>query len=57
MHFSHTDALVVPIHIGYCKVSKILINGESSVNILYEHALNRMEDTLELAQKVINAQP
>jgi len=32
VHFSHNDALVVTVHIGCCKVSKILVDG---VNILY----------------------
>jgi len=53
VHFSHNDALVVAIHIGCCKVSKILVDGGSSVNILYGHVLDRMEDTPELAQKII----
>ena len=34
-------------------MSKILVDGGSSVNILYEHALDQMEDTLELARKMI----
>jgi len=34
-------------------VSKILIDGESNVNILYSHTLNRMENIPELAQKLI----
>ena len=49
VHFPHNDALVIAIQIGCCRVSKILIHGESSVNILYGHALDRMEDTPELA--------
>ena len=47
MHFSHNDALVMMVHIGYCKLSKILVDGGSSINILYGHALDRMENTLE----------
>ena len=31
----------------------ILVDGESSVNILYSHALDRMKDTPELARKLI----
>jgi len=53
VHFPHNDALVVTAHIGFCKMSKILVNGGSSVNILYDHALDRMEDTPELARKLI----
>ena len=44
------------VHIGCCKVPKILVDGGSSVNIFYGHALDRMEDTPELAQKLINPQ-
>ena len=53
MHFLHNDVLVVTTQIRRCKVSEILVDGESSVNILYGHALDRMEDTPELAQKLI----
>ena len=53
MHFPHNDALVVAIHIGCCKVLKILVDVWSSVNILYEHSLCRIEDTPELARKMI----
>ena len=53
MQFMHNDALVVMIHIGCCKVLKILVDRESSVNILYGHALDRMKDTLKLARKLI----
>jgi len=40
IHFSHNDALVVTIHIGYYQVSKIFVEGGSSVKILYGHAPN-----------------
>ena len=53
VHFPHNDTLVMAIHIGCYKVSKILVGGESNVNILYGHTLDRMEDTLELARKMI----
>ena len=53
MHFSHNDALVVMVHVGCYKVSKILVNGCSSVNIFYGHALDRMEDTPKQARKLI----
>jgi len=53
MHFSHNDALVVTVHIGCCRMSNILVDGGSSINILYGHDLDRMEDTPELARKMI----
>ena len=53
VHFSHNVALVVTMHIDCCQVSKILVDGETSVNILYGHALDQMEDTLNLAQKLV----
>ena len=48
VHFSHNDALIVTMLIDNRRVFKILIDGGSSVNILYGGALNRM-DTLEIA--------
>ena len=51
--FPHNDALVVTVDIRCCKVSKTLVDGGSSVNILYGHALDQMEDTPELARKLI----
>jgi len=42
--------------IGNCRVSKILIDGGSSANILYGGALNWMEDSSEAAQVLINRQ-
>ena len=51
VHFPHSNTLVVTVHIGCYKVPKILVDGGSSVNILYGHTLDRMEDTPELAQK------
>jgi len=53
VHFPHNDALVMTIYIDYCKVLKIPVDGGSSVKILYGHALDRIEDTLELAQKMV----
>jgi len=35
LYFPHNDALVVTAHIRCCKVSKILVDGEGSINILY----------------------
>ena len=52
VHFPH-DALIVTMHIGCCQMSTILVDRGSSVSILYKHALDRMEDTLELARKMI----
>ena len=49
VHFPYNDDLVMTVHIGCCKVSKIFIDGGSNVNILYNHTLDRMEDTPELA--------
>jgi len=48
VRFPHNDALVVTVDIRYYKVSKTLIDGGSSVNILYGRALDQMEDTPEL---------
>jgi len=46
--FPHIDALVITMHIENCRVSKILVDAGSTVNILYGGALDRMEDTLEM---------
>ena len=35
VHFLHNDALVMAMHIGCYRMSKILVDRESSVNILY----------------------
>jgi len=56
VHFLHNDDFVMTIHIGCCKVLKILIGGGSGVNILYGHDLDRIEDTPELARKIIISQ-
>jgi len=53
VHVPHNDALFIVIHIGCCRVSKILVNRGSNVNILYRHALYQMEDTPKLTQKMI----
>ena len=42
VRFQHNDVLVVTVHIGCCKVSKILVDGGSSVNILYGHTFDRI---------------
>ena len=47
LHFLHNDALIITMPIGSCRVSKILVDGGSFVNILYEGALDRMDDTPE----------
>ena len=56
LFFSHDDALVVTMRIGNCHVSKILVDAESSVNILYGGALDMMEDTPEMARAMNNLQ-
>jgi len=53
VHFPHNDALVVTTQIRSSKVSKILVDGGNSINILYGHALDRMENTPKLARKLI----
>jgi len=47
--FSHDDALIITMLIGNCQMSKILVDGGSSVNILFGGAINTMEDTPEIA--------
>ena len=54
--FPHNDVLVITLLIGNCRVSKILIDAGNNINFLYEGALDRMEDTLELAWAMINPQ-
>ena len=56
MHFLHNDTLIVTMTIGNCQMSKVLVDGRSSVNILYEGALDLMEDTLETARVMISPQ-
>ena len=56
VHFPHNDALIITMLIGNCRVSKVLVDGGSSVNVLYGGALNRMEDTPEAAWAMINHQ-
>jgi len=53
VRFSHNDALVVTVHIGCCKMLKILVDRRIIVKILSDHALDRIEDTSELARKLI----
>ena len=50
MHSPHNDALIVMMQSGSCRVSRILVDSGSSVNILYESALDRMEDTPEMTR-------
>ena len=54
--FPHNDTLVVTMHIENCRVSKILVDAGSSVNILYGGALDRM-DTLEMARAISTRKP
>jgi len=56
VHFPHNDALIITMHIGNCRVSRILIDSGSSVNIMYGGALNRIEDIREMARAIINPQ-
>ena len=56
VYFPHNDALIVTILIGNCRVFKILVNGGSSVNILHGEALDRLEDTPEIARAMISPQ-
>ena len=56
MHFSH-DSLIVIMHIGSCRVFRILIDNGCSVNILYGSVLNRMEDTSEIARTMMSLDP
>ena len=53
VHFPQNDTLIITAHIGCCKVSKIQVDRGSSINIIYVHALDRMEDAPELARKLI----
>jgi len=55
-HFPHNDALIVTMIIDNCQVSKVLVDGGNSVNILYGGTLDRMEDTSETARAMINSQ-
>ena len=49
--------LIITMLISNCRVSKILVDGGSSINILYGGTLNRMEDTPKTARAVISPQP
>ena len=53
VHFSQNDALIVTMHIDNYRVSRILVDRGSSINILYGGVLDRMEDTLEAARAMI----
>ena len=50
VRFPHNDSLIITMIIDNCQASKILVNKESSVNILYGDALDRMKDTPELPE-------
>ena len=54
VHFPHNDALNVTMHIDNYRVSKMLVDNGSSVNILHGGALDRMEDTLKMVRAMIN---
>jgi len=53
VHFPHNDTLIVAMCISSCRVSRILIDIGSSINIMYRSALDRMKDTLEIACAMI----
>jgi len=40
--FLHNDALVVTMHIRNCRVSKIIVDAGSNINILYWSVVDRM---------------
>jgi len=48
--------MIVIMLIGNCRVFKILVDGGSSINILYGGALDMMDDTPEIARVVISPQ-
>ena len=56
MYFLHNDTLILTMIISNCRVSKVLVDGGSSVNILYEGALDGMENTSETTRAMINPQ-
>jgi len=56
VHFPHNDTLIVTMHLDNCRVSRILVDSESSVNILHGGALDIMEDTSKVARAMINPQ-
>ena len=49
IHFPHNDTLVVTMLIDNYRMSKILVDCESCINVLNGGALNRIEDTPEIA--------
>ena len=51
VHFPHNNTLIVIMIIDNCRVSKVLVDGGSFVNILYRGALDRMEDTQRLPEQ------
>lgn len=56
MFFPHNDALLITIHINNCKVTRVLIDTTSSVNIIYGQTLDQMENTPEAARTRIYPQ-
>ena len=54
VHFSHNDSLIITMIIGNCRVSKVLVDGGSFINILYGGTLERIKDTLEITRVTIN---
>ena len=41
------------MHIDSCRISRILVDSKSSINILYRSILDRIEDTPEIARAMI----
>lgn len=42
IHTPHEDALVINIQIAHATVSKVLVDNEAAVNVLFKQAIERM---------------
>jgi len=56
VYFPHNNTLIVTMHKDNYQVCKILVDNGSSINILYEGALDRMEDSPEAGRAMVNPQ-